>query len=166
MRNLIIMFALLFIATQALAVDVAQPAPDFTLKRFNGENLRLEEYRGKVVFINFWASWCGPCRQEMPILDQIRQRYAPLGLVVLGVNVDSNFRKAKDIADETHVKFPLLRDSHQHVSEAYQVAGMPFTVIVDRDGVVRYVHRGYKPGDEREYVDRIRHLLAHTVASE
>ena len=166
MKTLIATLFLLIIAAAAQAVEPSQPAPDFTLKSFAGNNLRLEEYRGKVVFINFWASWCGPCRQEMPILNQIGKRYAALGLVMWGVNVDTDLARARQIARETRVSFPLLSDRTQKVSHAYAVAGMPFTVIIDRDGVVRYVHRGYKPGDEREYVDRIRQLLSGKLAAE
>lgn len=166
MKILFVTLALVCVAGSADAVGIGQPAPDFTLKSFAGNNLRLEEMRGKVVFINFWASWCGPCRQEMPILNQIGKRYAPLGLVMWGVNVDTDLVKARQTARETGVTFPLLSDKTQKVSHDYSVAGMPFTVIVDRDGVVRYVHRGYSPGDERQYIDRIRQLLSGGPAPE
>lgn len=151
------MFAL--ISFQAVAVEPDQIVPDFTLKSMEGENLRLEELRGQVVLINFWASWCGPCRQEMPILQKIHQRYERLGFTVLGVNVDEVPEKARKIADRLALDFPLLLDTQQSVSEAYDVNAMPYTVLVDRDGQVRYVHRGYKPGDEAQYVNKLKPLL-------
>ncbi|MEO2177768.1 MAG: TlpA disulfide reductase family protein [bacterium] len=152
-------FSILFFPSSVMAVELDQPAPDFTLKSMSGENLRLEELRGKVVLINFWASWCGPCRQEMPILDRIHQRYEPTGFSVLGVNVESDPTKARKIADRTRVKFPLVLDQKQQVSEAYNVEAMPYTVLVDRDGKVRYIHAGYKPGDEQIYINRLKKLL-------
>jgi peroxiredoxin len=141
------------------AVSLDQVAPDFTLRSLSGENLRLQEYRGKVVLINFWASWCGPCRQEMPILDRIHKRYAPAGFTVLGVNVEGELDKARKIADRLDVSFPLLFDDGQQVSEDYALKSMPYTVLVDRDGQVRFIHHGYKPGDENKYIDRLKTLL-------
>lgn len=149
----------LFMFAPVYALEEDAPVPDFTLKSLDGENLRLEELRGQVVLINFWASWCGPCRQEMPVLQKIHERYEPLGFTVLGVNVDENPEQAKRIVDRMNIQFPLLLDTDQDVSERYDVNAMPFTVLVDRDGNVNYVHRGYRPGDEVDYVDRLKPLL-------
>jgi len=150
---------LLMQAVMASSVKVAEQAPDFTLKSLDGPNLRLEEYRGQVVLINFWASWCGPCRQEMPILDRLHQRYEDTGFAVLGVNVEGKVDPAQEIVDKTKVTFPVLIDEGQSVSELYELEAMPSTVVVDRDGVVRYVHRGYKPGDEAKYVEVVKKLI-------
>ena len=147
------------LGAQASSVKLSSEAPDFTLKSLTGSNLRLEEYRGQVVLINFWASWCGPCRQEMPILDRLHQRYEDTGFAVLGVNVEGKVAPAKEIVDKTNVTFPVLIDEGQAVSELYDLEAMPSTVVVDRDGVVRYVHRGYKPGDEAKYVEVVKKLI-------
>ncbi|MFT4800186.1 MAG: peroxiredoxin [Candidatus Azotimanducaceae bacterium] len=141
------------------AVELEDTVPDFTLKSMGGQNLRLEEFRGQVVLINFWASWCGPCRQEMPILQKIHERYEPLGFTVLGINVDDNQEKARKIAERLNLNFPLLLDTGQFVSEAYDVNAMPYSVLVSRDGKINYIHRGYKPGDENQYVNRLKQLL-------
>lgn len=141
------------------AVAVAEVAPDFTLKSLQGNNLRLEEYRGQVVLINFWASWCGPCRQEMPLLDRLHQRYQETGFAVLGVNVEGKIKPAQELVDKTKVTFPVLIDADQKVSELYNLEAMPSTVVVDRNGVVRYIHLGYKPGDEAKYVDVVKALI-------
>jgi len=142
------------------AVSVNDKAPDFTLKNLQGTNLRLDEYRGKVVLINFWASWCGPCRQEMPLLDRIHQRYSDAGFAVLGVNVEGTLAPAKETAERTHVTFPVLIDENQKVSGLYDLESMPSTLVVDRDGVVRYVHHGYKPGDEAKYLEVVKQLIS------
>ena len=140
-------------------VKVSDEAPDFTLKTLEGPNLRLEEYRGQVVLLNFWASWCGPCRQEMPILDRLHQRYEDAGFAVLGVNVEGETAPAQKIVDKTDITFPVLIDEGQSVSELYDLEAMPSTVVIDRDGVVRYYHRGYKPGDEAKYVEVVKTLI-------
>ena len=142
-----------------LAVELDKEAPDFTLKSSQGSNLRLEEYRGEVVLINFWATWCGPCRQEMPILDKIQERYESTGFTVLGINVEGETKKVQQLLARSDLSFPVLFDEQQEISKMYDVGAMPFTLLVDRDGVIRYVHDGYKPGDEQEYVNHLKSLL-------
>ena len=136
-----------------------QTAPDFALKSSTGENLRLSEYRGDVVMINFWATWCGPCRQEMPLLDELHSRYERVGFSLLGVNIDDDSRKAMNMVSELGVSFPVLFDARKEVSKMYDVDAMPTTVILDREGRVRFIHHGYKPGYEVQYLDQIRSLL-------
>ena len=136
-----------------------QPAPDFALKSASGENMRLSEYRGDVVMINFWATWCGPCRQEMPLLDELYTRYQRVGFNLLGVNIDDDSAGAMRMIQELGVNFPVLFDSRKEVSKLYEVEAMPTTVLLDREGRVRHVHHGYKPGYEEKYLEEIRSLL-------
>ena len=153
--------ALLAAALVALPAQAALdgPAPDFTLKSTSGENIKLSELRGQVVLINFWASWCGPCRQEMPLLDQMYQKYSPLGFTLLGVNVEQDSADAQRMLKDTPVTFPILFDAQNQVSKLYDVTAMPSTVLVDRDGKVRFMHKGYQPGYEDEYQTQIRALV-------
>ncbi|MDH4051185.1 MAG: TlpA family protein disulfide reductase [Rubrivivax sp.] len=134
-------------------------APDFTLPRMGGSNVRLGEQRGQVVMINFWASWCGPCKQEMPHLNRLYDKYRDAGFVLLGVNVDDDPRKASDAASRLGVHFPVLLDDTKSVSKLYDLSAMPTTVVIDRDGRVRSVYRGYRDGYEREYDSQIRALV-------
>jgi len=150
----------LLLSIQAHAVTLQELAPDFTLRSLDGGNLRLEEYRGQVVLINFWASWCGPCRIEMPVLDRLHQRYEDTGFAVLGINVEGDERPARELLQKVPVTFPVLIDEGQTVSQLYRLEAMPSTVVVDRDGVVRYIHRGYRPGDEEKYVEMVRLLIS------
>jgi len=161
LKNTIIALVFSVFAASSLASSglEGQPAPDFALKSSTGENLRLSEYRGDVVMINFWATWCGPCRQEMPLLDELYSRYQRVGFSLLGVNIDDDSRRAMRMIEELGVNFPVLFDARKEVSELYAVDAMPVTVIVDREGTVRYVHHGYKPGYEDKYLDQIRSLL-------
>jgi peroxiredoxin len=151
---------LAFVASAALpAIAPATAAPDFTLRTMTGPNMRLNEQRGRVVMVNFWATWCGPCREEMPQLNRLYERYKAAGFVLLGVNVDDDSKKAADVAAKLGVTFPVLLDSDKIVSKLYDLNTMPSTVIIDRSGKVRYVHRGYLAGTEADYEKQIRELL-------
>ena len=151
---------LLVVGTATPAITPSAAAPDFTLRTMNGPNLRLAEQRGRVVMVNFWATWCGPCRQEMPQLDRLYQKYRASGFVLLGVNVDDDTRKAADVAAKLGVSFPVLLDTDKAVSRLYDLSTMPSTVLIDREGKVRYVHRGYLTGyKEDNYDKQIRELL-------
>jgi peroxiredoxin len=145
------------LTVQADAINV--PAPDFTLESRSGDNIRLEDHRGEVVMLNFWASWCGPCRQEMPLMDDIYSRYQDLGFTILAVNVDENRDEALRFLDKVPVNYPILYDPESSVSELYEVPAMPTTVMIDRDGNARYIHYGFKPGYEDEYEAQIRELV-------
>jgi len=147
-------------STSAAAPPAASaPAPDFTLPSRDGGDLQLSTLKGQVVMINFWATWCGPCRQEMPLLEQLHAKYEPLGFTLLGVNVEPDSATATKWLEGVPVTFPILFDTKNVVAEQFGVMGMPSSVFVDREGRVRYVHRGYKPGDEAQYADTIRSLV-------
>jgi len=141
------------------AVTPSTSAPDFTLPSLDGPNLRLQEQRGRVVMINFWASWCGPCRVEMPHLARLYEKYRGSGFTVLAVNIDESPQKAASLASQLGMRFPVLLDTDKKVSRLYDLSTMPSTVLVDRDGRVRYVHRGYRDGYEETYDKQIRELL-------
>ena len=141
------------------ALKTSSPAPDFTLRSTEGQNLRLGEQRGKVVMVNFWATWCGPCRVEMPHLNRLYEKYRGAGFVLFGVNVDDDVRNAAALAQKMGLKFPILADAEKRVSKQYDLSAMPSTVLIDRDGRVRHVHRGYREGFEDMYEKQIRELL-------
>ena len=143
----------------AQADTVSGPAPDFTLKSRSGENVKLSEHRGDVVMINFWASWCAPCRQEMPLLEEIYTKYSDLGFTLLAVNVEEDSSKASELLNEIPVTFPVLYDNKNTVTKLYNVVAMPSTVILDRDGNMRYLHKGYLPGYEKQYQEQIKALI-------
>ncbi|UTW45284.1 TlpA family protein disulfide reductase [bacterium SCSIO 12696] len=151
--------AIISLGVIATTVNAADEAPDFTLKSHGGDNLRLAEQRGNVVMLNFWASWCGPCKQEMPLLDELYQRYSRAGFTILGVNVERDTEDALQVLNDIPVTFPILFDTESIVSKAYDVSAMPTTVMIDRDGNIRHLHKGYKPGYEDEYRKQIKQLI-------
>ena len=159
LRQLCILFVGLFILGAANAANIQGKAPNFTLKSNTGKNVKLSELRGQVILLNFWASWCGPCRQEMPLLEKLHKRYSALGFTVLGVNVEEDPRKAKTLLKDISVSFPILFDTSNKVSKQYKVSAMPSTVMIDRNGNMRYLHKGYKPGDEAQYKKWVKKLV-------
>ena len=160
MRSLFLASLLCLAGLQtAGAASVSGPAPDFTLKSLSGKNLKLSEMAGNVVLINFWASWCGPCRQEMPLLNDLHNKYEALGFSVIGVNVEEQSDNARGFISDFPVDFPILLDTRNQVSKMYNVIAMPTTVVVDRDGNMRFLHKGYKPGDEKQYRKMVKQLI-------
>ncbi|HTT09590.1 MAG TPA: TlpA disulfide reductase family protein [Burkholderiaceae bacterium] len=160
-------FARLLFGTALLAVAVAAPAaltpatkaPDFALRSLEGPNMRLQEQRGQVVMVNFWATWCGPCRIEMPHLARLYDKYRASGFQLLGINIDEDPHQAAALATKLGLRFPVLLDTEKKVSKLYDLSTMPSTVLIDRDGKVRYIHRGYRDGYEETYEKQIRELL-------
>jgi peroxiredoxin len=138
---------------------VGKDAPDFVLKANDGKNLRLSEYRGQVVLINFWARWANDSRREMPALSRINDTYERAGLVVLGISVDDDLERSRQFADSMKVSYPVMFDTGSELGQDYRLGKLPMTLLVDRSGVVRYFHLGYKRGDDRQYLEHIRELL-------
>lgn len=147
------------VSASSQALSLGENAPDFTLKTMSGSNLNLAEQRGNIIVINFWASWCGPCRTEMPILQDFHNQYEDLGVAVWGVNVEQENQAGLDYIKELGVDFPIFFDASNQISAAYNVEAMPTTVIIDRHGKVRSVFRGYQKGYEKKYAKVIKQLI-------
>ena len=113
------------------------PAPDFTLESMTGDPLTLSDLRGKAVVINFWATWCPPCRAEMPELQAAHEAYSPGGLVVLGVNQAEDRAVVQAYLDELGLTFPVVLDAQYQAADLYSVNSLPTTFFIDRDGVIR-----------------------------
>ena len=160
-KMILIGFSLVFsmTATYAASEKLSGKASNFTLKSRTGKNIKLSELRGEVVMLNFWASWCGPCRKEMPLLEKIHKKYKRLGFTLLGVNVEENTRDAKNYLKDVKVTFPILFDRTQKTSKLYNVQAMPTTILIDRNGNKRFIHKGYKAGYENDYKKQIKKLL-------
>ena len=150
----------MLVASLAYAATVSGPAPNFTLQSNAGGQVSLASLKGKVVMVNFWATWCVPCRQEMPHLEALYEKYNSLGFELLAVNVEKNNAEgARKWLQETPVTFPVLFDPENQVTKLYKVQTMPSTVIIGRDGTMRFMHNGYKPGYENDYQTQVRGLL-------
>ena len=137
---------------------IGKQAPDFTLRSDQGDNKKLSEYRGKVVLINFWASWCGPCQQELPKLIELTQLHDGSDFQLISINIDEEPKKALKLAKKLGINFPVLFDEEKSVSKLYDIDAMPMTVLVDRNGDIRYLHRGYKESYLGLYQQQIKQL--------
>jgi len=161
--NKIILAGIILLFTTSISIAASEKltgkAANFTLKSRSGKNIKLSELRGQVVMLNFWASWCGPCRKEMPLLEKISKKYKRLGFTLLGVNVEENSSAAKKYLREVKVSFPILFDRTNKTSKLYNVSAMPTTILIDRNGNKRFLHKGYKPGYENDYKKQIKKLL-------
>lgn len=121
--------------------QINQPAPDFSLRNLAGEPLQLSDLRGRSLALNFWATWCGPCQLEMPLLQKYQQRY-PQDLLILAINNDEAPAAVQAFVDELGLDLEVLLDPGAQVTDLYRVRGFPTTVFIDPQGVMRYQHIG------------------------
>lgn len=138
---------------------IGREAPDFTMRALAGGNLRLSEHRGDVVLVGFWTSWCGTCRAYLERLNRLHATYGSAGLVVVGVSLDDDDRRAASLAGAVDAKFPNLFDARKQLGPAWRVGDVPMTVLVDRAGVVRHVYGELQRRDDADLVVEIRKLL-------
>ena len=119
-----------------------ESATNFTLKLLDGKDFHLGDYKGKPVLINFFASWCLPCREEMPVLEKIVREYAPKGVVFLGIAIDDTEEKVKDFVAKYGVTFPVGLDKTAAIQKSFGLYGIPTTYFIDKQGVINYFHSG------------------------
>ena len=119
-----------------------EPVPNFTLALIDGKNFKIGDHKGKPVLINFFASWCLPCREEMPVLVKIAREYEAKGVVFLGIAVDDTEEKMKDFIAKYEVKFPVGLDKTAEVQKSFGLYGIPTTYFVDKKGMINYFHSG------------------------
>lgn len=127
----------------ANAVTVGQLAPEFELKNEEGKNISLNSLKGQVVYLDFWASWCGPCRQSFPWMNNLQSKYASKGFQVIAVNVDAKQEDAKKFLAQVQGNFKILYDSNGLTPKLYGVKGMPTSYLIDKNGRVVFEHQGF-----------------------
>jgi len=135
--------------------------PLFNLPELNSsKQVKLDKLRGKVVYVDFWASWCGPCRQSMPKFNAIYKKLSNKGLEIVAINLDENDADAKKFLENFPVSYTVLRDKMGESPKQFGVKVMPTGYLLDRFGMVRFVHEGFRNGDEVELEKQIKKLLA------
>ena len=135
-------------------------APRFTLRNLQGNRESLENYRGRVVILNFWATWCAPCRMEMPSFEKLYRRFRSEGVAVLAVSIDKNAdAQIKKFADKYDLSFPILLDAEGEAERLYPAMSIPFTYVIDRDGRVVAQVDGAKNWESRETFEAVEYLL-------
>jgi len=151
--------ALLLPAVPAAATDVGQSAPAFTLPAAKGDPVALDKLRGKVVYVDFWASWCGPCRRSFPWMNEMQQKYGGKGFTIVGVNVDKKRSDADKFLVQNPADFTVVFDEAGTTPAAYAVKGMPSSYLIDGKGNVVYVERGFLDEHKAELEQRIAALV-------
>lgn len=147
------------LAASALALELGAPAPELDLHDLSGQQVTIASLRGKVVLIDFWASWCQPCAEEMPVLERLYQRYRGDGFTVVGVSVDRDLANVRGFLQRNPVTFPILHDASQRVVGRYGAPRMPTSYFIDRSGVVRHRQDGFHASEAPRMEQRIRALL-------
>lgn len=137
---------------------IGKRAPDFTLQDLKGNQVSLSALKGKPIVLNFWATWCMPCRVEIPHLEELYTKYKDQGLVVLGANTETDYMKVKRFA-QSRISYSVLLDGSTQ-SQEYDVKGIPCTYYIDRKGIVRHRSVGFAPGGEALIEEKIKELLA------
>ncbi|RLT94454.1 MAG: TlpA family protein disulfide reductase [Ketobacter sp.] len=142
------------------ATAFAQPIPNFDLPLLDrAGTLSLADVKGKVVYLDFWASWCGPCAVSLPELEKLRRRFHPQGFEVVAINLDNSQEDARRFLRDKQISYPILFDRQQRTPEQFGVAGMPTAFLLDRQGRLRETHTGFKPGDTEKLTKMIQQLL-------
>ena len=160
----IVTLALLLAVPAFAGVTSGQPAPALSYPNLpkNKEHTSLESLRGKIVYLDFWASWCGPCRLSFPQLESLRTELGTQGFEVLAVSVDENLEDALAFLEEQSVSYPVVWDPSGESPAAWGILGMPTGYLIDRAGVVQRVHQGFRKGDGERLREEILKLLGET----
>ncbi|MCC6542951.1 MAG: TlpA family protein disulfide reductase [Nitrospirae bacterium] len=152
----------LLIATNSWAIQVNNKAPEFNLPDIYGKTVSLNSLKGKVVYINFWASWCGPCKQEFPQLEKLAATYSGSGLFILAINQDKTRSGMVEFLDKNPISssnMKVLTDPQFSVISSYGPRAMPTSFIIDKEGVVRYIHFGFSETDPSKWIKEIDSLI-------
>jgi cytochrome c biogenesis protein CcmG, thiol:disulfide interchange protein DsbE len=155
----VVLLAGLLSVSAAHALDTGAKMPEIGLKDLTGKGVDQAALAGKVVIVDFWATWCAPCRESMPELEKLYKKYASKGLVVVGISVDKEVAPIKPFIEKLNVTFPVAHDSGHGVADKFAPPRMPSSYVVDRKGVVRYVHGGYHAGDAATFEKELQELL-------
>ncbi len=163
--SLILLLFLTLFVRDAVSLDAAPQigklAPAFTLNDVNGKKVTLSEYKGKVILLNFWATFCAPCRSEMPSLNNLFLAFRDEGLIVLAISTDDSEKPVQSFIRQTAIAFPVLMDKDQVVFfDQYRVLGLPTSFIIDRDGIIRAKILGDRLWDAQDMKEKIGMLLS------
>jgi thiol-disulfide isomerase/thioredoxin len=151
---------IILISSTPLSLSFAQEiaAPDFAISNAQLPN-KLSDLAGQVVYLDFWASWCKPCRQSFPWMNQMQRKYAAQGLQIIAINLDAESSLAKDFLDKVPAQIPVIYDPEGNIASDYQLIGMPSSYLIDKTGKVRFAHKGFFTHTEPLYEEELVLLL-------
>lgn len=143
------------------AVDVGQAIPTCKVSAIGeGQALELSQYKGKVLYVDFWASWCGPCAKSFPFLNEMHQQLKDQGLQIMGVNLDENMDDAKAFLTKYPPSFTVMADISKQCAKDFDVKAMPSSYLIDRNGVVQHIHLGFRSEEAKGVRAQVEKLLA------
>lgn len=145
--------------TETPIVKVGQPAPSIEGKTPDNRDFSLNSIKGKIIIINFWASWCPPCRKELPYFAELYNELKIKGVEIVAVNIDTTLSKAEKFLSSLDIPFTVVLDPKQEIVTQYRPPAMPTSYIIDREGIVRYIHEGYSKKDQSLFKSEIENLL-------
>lgn len=160
LRRSLLLSTLLLITCLASPVFADEPAPDFTLPTFPGDtNINLQDFKGRVVYLDFWATWCPPCRKSFPWMDEMHSRYKDEGLTIIAVSVDKKRELIEKFIEKTEPTFTIAHDPSGKIAKAYKLRGMPSSYLIDRNGQLVKIHMGFRNKDKATMEAAIKTLL-------
>lgn len=143
-----------------MAAHVGQAAPNCKLTFLDeGDQVAIRQWRGKVVYVDFWASWCPPCVKSFPFLNNLHQQFGDQGLQIVGVNLDEKLSDAQDFLAKFPIRFDIVTDPGQQCAKSFDVQAMPSSFLIDRNGVIRHIHLGFRSGDVKELRAQVQKVL-------
>ncbi len=157
----LLLLASALVTRVASAVEQGQAAPEIRLSDLSGKPVALSSFKGKVVLVDFFASWCAPCREELPVLEKLHKTYRDQGLVVLGVNIDNELAAAQTFLKAVPVSFTVLHDAEKKVAKVYAPPTMPSSYLIDRKGQIHYVHKGFRASDAAKIEAELKKMLTN-----
>jgi len=155
-----ILFSLFTFSCASSLVFADQIAPNFNLETSTGK-FQLADFRGKVVYVDFWASWCAPCRKSFPWLNEMQKKYKDQGLIIIGINVDRERSLAETFLKDTPADFPMAYDPDGELASKYKLVGMPSAYLIDKQGNIMHTHIGFRANKIKSYEKAIQHLLGN-----
>lgn len=148
---IVLLMVIGFLPGSAYSVEVDQMAPNFSVQNLlDGKPVSLEQLKGKVVYLDFWASWCPPCLKSFPFMEQLKQKYSKQGLVVIAISLDEKVEDAWDFLYQTQASFIIAHNIRGDIATLYDVQAMPSTYLIGRDGKIKLRHLGFNTGDTDE----------------
>ncbi|MAS26538.1 MAG: redoxin [Oceanospirillaceae bacterium] len=160
-RHSFLLISALIVNAAASADSATDKAPVFTLPVLDGsKNVSLADYQGQVVYVDFWASWCGPCRKSLPFIEGVRADLKDQGFEVLAVNLDEETAPAYDFLQQHPLSFPILHDPSGDTPDSFGLRGMPTSYLIDRDGNIHSVHEGFRTADAEKIRAEITALVS------
>ena len=152
---------LLFVSFTVNAQEMNKPAPACNIEPFQGGNAgSIQQFKGKVVYVDFWASWCSSCAESFPFLDMLQEQYQSQGLHIVAINMDENIEDAKDFLAKFSPKFMVVTNKDQQCAINFAVEAMPSSYLIDKKGNIRYAHIGFRAGETEELKKKVEQLLS------